>query len=94
MPGGEERVDEPAVVVDALLVRAPAADRLDARPGDREAVALEAEVAQDRDVLVVAVVGVAGEVAGVAVLHAARRVGEAVPDALALPSASDAPSIW
>ena len=81
--GGEQRVDQPAVVVESLLVDLAPADRLDARPRDREAIAPQPEVAQDRDVLVEAVVGVAGVVAGVAVLHAPGRVGEAVPDALA-----------
>src|SRR4029450_9127947 len=58
--------------------------RREAPPGDREPVAPETEVAQDRDVLVVAVVGVAGEVTGVAVPDPPRRVREAIPDALAL----------
>src|SRR4029453_17385315 len=83
-PGREQRIDEAAVVVEAALVGLAAPDRLDARPGDREPVAPETEVAKDRAVLVVAVVGVTGEVTGVAVPDPPRRVREAIPDALAL----------
>ena len=63
MPRREQRVDEPLVVVQARGVDRPAARRLDARPGDREAVGRDAEGDQQREVLVAAAVAVAGDAA-------------------------------
>src|SRR5690606_4835567 len=82
--GLEQGVGEPAVVVEPLRIRGAAPGRLDARPGDREAVAGESHLLLERDVLGPAVIGVAGAIAGVAVLDPAGRVREAVPDRLAL----------
>lgn len=72
--GGERRIDQPFVVVEPLRVGRAAAVRLDPRPGDRKTVALQSELLQQRDVVGVAVVAVAGNVAGVAVRDAAGRV--------------------
>ena len=83
-PRLEQAVDEAPVVVEPLRVRAAGAFRLDARPGDREAVAREIHRAQERDVLAEAVIGIARDVARVAVTDHARRVREAIPDRLAL----------
>ena len=64
--GGEKIVDQAGVVVEAGLVDGADAVGQDARPGDREAVGVDAEILEERDVLEVllAVVGVDGDVAG------------------------------
>ena len=77
---GEQRLDQPHVEVQALLVERPAAVGLQARPGEREAVPADPEVGHQGDVLLVAVVVVVGDVARVAVLHLAGGVRERVPD--------------
>ena len=64
---------------------APRAGGKDARPGDREPIGVEAAARQPFNVLDPAMIVVAGDVAGVAILHRARRVREHVPDALAAP---------
>ncbi len=79
----EERVDEPVVERQALLVGRAAAGRLDPRPGDREAVAARAELLHQRDVLVDPVVVVAGDLAAAAVDDPPGLGGEGVPDARA-----------
>jgi len=56
---------------------------LNARPGERKAITIEAESAHERDVVAVAVVVVAGDVAGIGVGDLAGCVGEAVPDGFA-----------
>ena len=68
----EEGVDEAVVERQPLLVGRPAPGRLDARPGDREAVAARAELLHQRDVLVDPVVVVAGDLAAAAVDDACR----------------------
>ena len=84
-PVREQLVDEAVVEIEAGLVHAPAAAGNDARPRDGEAERVEAELAHERDVLGIAVVEVAGDVARVAVPHLAGRRGEPVPDTLAAP---------
>ena len=64
---------------------APAPVRLHARPGDREAVGLDAQRRHQVQVLAPAVVVVARDVAGVAARHRARAAAERVPDRLAAP---------
>src|SRR6185503_21166227 len=73
---------EPAVEIEALRVRRPAPVGLDARPGDREAVAAQPERAHQLEVAGPAVVVVAGLVAGVTVRDLPGRAAEAVPDRL------------
>ena len=82
-PVREQLVDEPVVEVEARLVHPAAPLGKHARPRDREAERVEPELAHQRDVLAVAVVEVARDLAGVAVPHLAGRRAEAVPDALA-----------
>src|ERR1035441_6859853 len=53
---------------------------LDARPGHRQPVAVDPEVAHETHVLGIPVVVVARDIASVATGHAARRVAEGVPD--------------
>ena len=77
VPG--ELVEQRAVIVQAPLVdRAPAAG-LDPRPGDGEAVGAQAEGGEQGHVLAVAMIGVAGDVAGVAAADLAWRMAEGVP---------------
>ena len=79
----EELVDEAIVVVQAGLVRRACAGREDARPGYGEAAGLQAEGLHGGDVLLIAVIAVVGDVAGVAVRGLAGGVREGVPDGLA-----------
>ena len=96
--GSEARVDDPRVVVDARRVDAAGARRHHAGPRDREAVRAESHRCDERDVFLVAVVGVCGHVSRSVVLdpRQAERsppVGELVPDrralAVGVPSALD-----
>lgn len=82
---GEQAVHQAVVEVEPLGVDRAAPRRLDARPRDREPVGVDAEVPHERDVLGPPVVVVAGDVAGVAVADAARRVRERVPDGRSSP---------
>ena len=90
----EQLVDEPVVEVQARLVHPAATLREDARPRDREAERVEAELAHQPDVVAVAMVEVARDLAGVAVAHLPGCRGEAVPHALAAAVLVAAPSIW
>ena len=76
--GSDEVIDEPAVIGEARLVHPAGALRQNACPGQREAVGVGTELAHQRDVaeILVAVIGVAGDVAGL--LLAGRRHGDAV----------------
>jgi hypothetical protein len=85
----EQALGEPPVERQPLGVRRPAAVWLDARPGDREAVALQPELGHQVEVLLEAVVVVARDVAGVAVDDRARHAAEAVPDRLAAAAVVD-----
>ena len=62
MPASQQRVDEPVVVVESRPVDRSARVGDHARPRDAEPVRPETELAQQRDVLRVAVVLVAGDV--------------------------------
>ena len=77
----QERVDQAAVEIDAFLVHRPASVRHDPRPGDAEAIVLDAQVGHQLHVVLVAVVVIAGDVARVAAVGAAGGVAEGVPDA-------------
>jgi hypothetical protein len=76
----QQRVDQPRVEVDAGFVERPASVGLQARPGQREAVPADAEPGHQLNVLLVTVVVVVGDVAGVPVLDLAGCVRERVPD--------------
>ena len=82
-PALEQAVDERGVEVEPLPIRPAAPVGLDARPRDREAVALEPERLHQVEVLAPAVVVVAGGLAGVAVRDLPGQGREAVPDRLA-----------
>ncbi len=76
----QEGVDEPVVEGEALLVDSALAERHHPRPRDRETVCLEAEAGHQVDVFLHAVVVVAGDITGSAVLDSAGLVGEGIPD--------------
>ena len=82
-PALTEPLDQAAVEVEPPLIGRPAAVGLNPGPGDREAVGAQAERGHQVEILTPAVVVLARRVAGVAVVHLARRVCEAVPDRLA-----------
>ena len=82
--GFEQGIHETAVVIDAFGIRRTAPVRLNSRPGNREAVAVQIHRPHQRNVFAPAMIGVAGYVAGVAILDFARGVREAVPDGFAL----------
>jgi hypothetical protein len=79
----EHRIGDALVVIQSPGVHASAARGLDSRPCNRVTIALDVQLAQQRDVLEVAMIAIARQVAVVAVLDAARRVREAVPDGFA-----------
>src|SRR5690606_29054307 len=68
----------------ALLIELSSAVRKDARPGNGEAIGLRADVLQQRDIFLVTVIVVDGDIAGVAVSDLSGRVGVSVPDGLTL----------
>ena len=70
--GRQQRVDEALVVVEPARLDPAAALRQDARPRQREAVGVDPEAADQRDVVLEAVVGVAGHGAVVAAADGAR----------------------
>jgi hypothetical protein len=78
----QQGVHQPAVEVEALLVHGAAPFGQDARPGDREAIGLEAELLHEGDVFAPPVIVVAGHVARGPVADPARRAAEPVPDGL------------
>ncbi len=90
-PGLVQVVDEAVVEVEAARVGRAAAAGLDARPGDREAVGRHPERGHQRDVVAVAVVVVAGDLAGVALEDLAGGGAERVPDARPASPVADGP---
>jgi hypothetical protein len=76
---------QPAVEVDASPVERSLPVRLHARPSDREAIGLQAELRHQVEVLAPAVVVVAGDLAGLAAGHRAGHAAEGVPDRVAAP---------
>lgn len=77
---GQQAVDQAVVEVQALDVGLAPAGGLDARPGDGEAVAGEARLGHQVEVLLVPVVVITGHLAGVPVADRARAGSEGVPD--------------
>src|SRR5664280_29186 len=65
--GFEDRVEQAVVERQPRLIRCPASLRQHARPGDRKPVRLNAEPLHEADVLEIAMVVIAGDVAGVVV---------------------------
>ena len=84
-------VDRPVVEVEADRVGRAVTRRLDARPGDRKAVGIDTKAAQQVDVLVPAVVAVAGDGTRRPVGDRAGPVAEVVPDAAATTTGGHTP---
>ncbi len=79
----QQLVDQPVIEIETFLVdRAPAL-RKNARPGNTESKGLQAQLFHQGHVFPIAVILVAGYVAGVAVLDMSRLTAEAIPDRLA-----------
>src|SRR6185436_2257295 len=79
-PFFQQLVDESRIEIDSLLVDRAGAFGMNAAPGDAEPVSVCAELGHDADVVLVAPVVVAGDVAGLVEPGVAGSVGEAVPD--------------
>src|SRR5262249_4128409 len=72
-------VDQPVVEVEALGVRLPSTLWEDARPGDREAIGVGANVFHKRHITSVAMVMIIGDIAGRSVPDVAGGMGISVP---------------
>ena len=81
----EQRIDQAGVVIQALLICWAGAARLNARPGDGEAIALQVELLHNGDVFSIAVVVVAGNIGRGRTTDLAGCVHETVPNGLSLP---------
>ncbi len=79
----QQAVDQPPVEIEPALIDCARAAWENARPGDREAIALDTERLHEIQVLLVAVVMIACDVAGVAMLHPAGCMAKAIPNRLA-----------
>src|SRR5262245_7836988 len=92
-PGSDQLVDQAVVEVETLRVWLTGPGREDARPGDGEPIRVRAEVLHQRDILLIAMIVVVCDVAGIAVLDVAWCVGIGVPDrgtlAIFIPRALD-----
>ena len=80
---GQQRIGQPLVEVQAGRVGRAPAGGLDARPGEGEPVAADAEPGHQLDVLAPPVVVVVGHVGGLVVADGAGLAAEHIPDRLA-----------
>src|SRR3974390_3186640 len=80
--GQKQFVDEPVIECETQFIRRAASLRQRARPGDRKAISVHAELLHQRDIFAIAVIVVAGDVSGVVVLDLAS-VAVRVPHAQA-----------
>ena len=80
----QQLVDDAIVKIDALLIGLALSIRHDARPCERNARGIQPEVRHQRDVVAIAMVKIACDIAGIAVLDLVGRMREAIPDRLAL----------
>src|ERR1700676_3613810 len=80
----EQRIHQAAVMIDTLGICGARPGGLDAGPRDRKAVAVQIKRPHEGNVLAPAMIGVASQVARVAVSDFAWSVREAVPNGLAL----------
>ena len=83
-PRRQQAVDQPVVEGNALGRCRAGTAGLDARPGQREAIGIELELAHQSYVLRPAVIMIAGNIAGALVDDHPRLSAEPVPDAFAL----------
>jgi hypothetical protein len=78
---GEQRIDETIVEVEAGGIHRASPARQDPAPGNTEAIRVRPEGSHQRDVVSIAPIVVAGDVARGAVADQVRGVREPVPDA-------------
>src|SRR6185437_3435814 len=76
----EELIDQAVVEVEALRVRCAVAVRKHARPGNRKTISLGAEVLDEADVFLVAVIMIVGAIGVGVVADLAGRMAERIPD--------------
>ena len=79
-PGREQRVDQPVVVAEPRSVRGSGPTGLHARPGQRESVRVNAEFAEQRDIVRPPVYLIGGHVRRAAVCDPTRQGREDIPD--------------
>src|SRR5206468_11034850 len=78
--GSHHRVDEAVVEFEPLAVYRPSALGQDARPGGRQAIGADAELAHQRHILGPAMIMVARDITGVVAENRPGQTGEGVPD--------------
>ncbi|MNC62770.1 hypothetical protein D3C75_1128270 [compost metagenome] len=75
----EQRCDEFFVILYPFRIHFTAASRINARPGDGEAVGFDAQLLHQPDILLIALIAVAGHTGIIAVINTAGNGGELVP---------------
>lgn len=73
-------VNQPVVEIEAGLVHRTRAFGDNARPGNREPVGVDTHLLDEIEVLFQAIVVIAGNVAVIAIMDAARHIAESIPD--------------
>lgn len=73
-------IDEAVVEIQPLLVDRPETIRNDARPGDGETIGLDTHVLDEIEILLPAIIMIAGNIAIVTLEDMARHIAEGVPD--------------
>ena len=81
----EHGIGDAIVEIETRLIDRTRARRLDARPRGGEAISADAQLLHQRDIVLVAMIMVARDVAGMAERHAADLLALGIPDALAAP---------
>ena len=77
----QQDIDQPVIEIEPRPVHRAAAARQDPTPGCAEAIRLQSEAVHQGDVIGVAPIVVAGDVARITVANHAWRVRESLPDA-------------
>src|ERR1700722_9635947 len=80
----KQRIDNSAVIFNPFRIRGTNSRGLNTWPGNRKTVAVQIHRLPQRDIFAPAMIRIASGVTGVAVLHLAWRVREAIPDRFAL----------
>ena len=75
----QQLIDDAIVKVDALLIGLALAVRHDARPRERDARGIQPEVGHQRDVVAIAMIEIARDIAGIAVLDLVRACARSDP---------------
>ena len=76
----QEFIDQAVVEIEPLGVRSAASFRKHPRPRDRKPIGLDAEISDEADIFLVAVIMIVGAVGVAAVLDLARCMSKSVPD--------------